>query len=68
MLLEAGFEPEPTLRTWKERGWLLIDRSSGKARHRARVEAENPWLIAITRPAVEEVEGERGNKGGTENA
>src|SRR5207302_703533 len=39
------------------RGWLLTDRSSGKARHRCRVGSVNAWLIAIDRAAIEQVEG-----------
>jgi len=66
LLEEGGFEPEPILRTWKERGWLLLD-AEGKPRHRARIECENPWLIAITRGGIEEVAGEQGNNEGTEN-
>lgn len=56
VLAEGGFEPDPVVRGWKERGWLLIDASSGKARYRARVGEENPWLVAVNRQAIDEVE------------
>jgi hypothetical protein len=57
VLAGAGHEYEPTVQTWKDRGWLLTDRSSGKARHRCRVGEANAWLIAVGRAAIEEVEG-----------
>lgn len=56
ILLEAGFEPEPVIRTWKDRGWLMTDNHSKKARYRARVEGEASWLVAITREAIDNLD------------
>ena len=54
---QGGFEQAAILRMWRDRGWLLRDQASGKYRRRARIESTNPWLIAVRRQAIEEVEG-----------
>jgi hypothetical protein len=60
VLAEGGFEPEAVVRAWRDRGWLLVDPSDKKARHRARVGAEMrpAWLVAPTRAAIDAVDGE----------
>ncbi len=57
VLTEGGFEFDAVIRSWREREWVLVDTSSGKARHRARIGQDNCWLIAIRMDAVRQVEG-----------
>ncbi len=64
VLTEGGFEFDAMLRSWRERGWVLVDASSGKARHRARIGQENHWLIAIRMEAVRQVEGAEADEDG----
>lgn len=52
ILADAGHDYEAAVRTWRDRGWLHVDPSSGKARRRVRVEKQEPWLIALTPAAV----------------
>jgi hypothetical protein len=58
ILVETGYEYEPTVQGWKDRGWLLIDNSdAAKLHHQATLDGEKPRLIAITREATVTVNG-----------
>ena len=57
VLTAGGFECDAVLRSWRDRGWLLVDPGSNKAMHRARIGQENCWLIAIRMEAIRQVEG-----------
>ena len=57
VLTSGDFEFDAVLRTWRERGWILVDASSDKARHRTRINGQNAWVIAIGMEAVREVDG-----------
>ncbi len=61
VLKQAGFEPDPILRSWRDRNWLLVDKASNKSRYRARIGKNNAWLVGITFRAVQEVEGHAGD-------
>lgn len=56
VLESAGYEPEPILRLWRDRGWLKLD-PDGK-QHRARVDGDSARLVAITREAIDQVNGD----------
>jgi hypothetical protein len=64
VLTEGGFEFDAVLRSWCDRGWLLVDPGSNKARHRARIGKEDCWLIAIRREAIRQVEGAETSENG----
>ena len=58
LLRDARIEPNPTIRTWRDRGWLRTDAaSSGTVRNQlsAKVGKEVVRLYALTRAAIEEV-------------
>ncbi len=57
VLTEGGFEFDAVLRSWRDRGWLLVDPGSSKPRHRARIGQEDCSLIAIRMEAIRQVEG-----------
>lgn len=58
ILKDAGYEYEPTVQGWKERGWLLVDKSDKTGlHHQATLEREKPRMIALTRTAITEVTG-----------
>src|SRR5205085_387182 len=47
ILTDGGYEYEPTVQGWKDRGWLLVDRSDKtKLHHQATLDGEKPRLIA----------------------
>lgn len=50
ILRVAGFDPDATLRTWEERGWLQI--TKGRRQYRARVDGSPVWLVAVKREAI----------------
>jgi hypothetical protein len=52
---QSGFESAAVEKLWTDRGWLL--RSRGKPRYRTRIAADHPYLVAIRRSAIQEVEG-----------
>jgi putative DNA primase/helicase len=55
-ILEAGgFEPEPVKRLWLDRTWLKV--SKGKHQYRTRIGNAMPYVVAIKRTAIEQVEG-----------
>jgi hypothetical protein len=58
ILENAGFEYEPTIRTWKDRGWLQTD-SEGKPRYKIRFGGESVWVVAITGNAIESLKTEK---------
>jgi len=55
ILQAGGFEPEPIKRLWLDRGWLKV--SKGKHQYRTRMGNELPYVVAIKRTAIEQVEG-----------
>lgn len=55
VLREFGYKSESVLEGWKHRGWLDIGPSS-RYQKRMRILGENPYLVVIRRPAVEEAE------------
>ncbi len=60
VLREGGFDPDATIRTWKDRGWIEVDaESEGKGRNtkRVRIGKEPCRLVAIKREAIEEMDG-----------
>lgn len=60
VLREGGFELEPVLRTWRDRGWLKqSEEKTGVTRSRVKVRigSRSDWVVAVTRSAVEEAEG-----------
>ena len=52
ILEEAGFEREPTVRTWRDRGWLDADEKGGKIQKHVRLDGENPRQYVIKREAI----------------
>jgi putative DNA primase/helicase len=64
VLKEGGFDPDATIRTWKDRGWIEVDSEGvghGRNTKRVQVGKELARLVAIKRAAVEELQG--GEKG-----
>jgi hypothetical protein len=58
VLTAEGFDAEAVVRTWRDRGWLLVDPSDRRKRyHQAMVGNSKANLICFTRQAVEAVEG-----------
>lgn len=60
LLRDGGFDPVSTIRHWKERDWLVVDRESdGTTRSQlsTRLGAEKVRLVAISRQAVDTVMG-----------
>ncbi|MBL8795239.1 MAG: DUF927 domain-containing protein [Planctomycetia bacterium] len=58
VLQEGGFDYEAVVRTWRDRGWLLVDKAEDKKRyHQALVGDHRRKLICLTRKAVEALEG-----------
>lgn len=57
VLRAGGYDAAATVRMWRDRGWILVDRSSGKSRHRARVDGEHAWLVALRREVIEPIIG-----------
>ena len=56
VLREYGFEPEPILRTWRDRGWLRV--SPHRRLYRCRVDGRSSEdLVAIERQAIDELLG-----------
>ena len=59
ILREGGFEPQSSIRSWKDRGWLqCTTESSGAIRttYRTRIGSESCRVVAITSAAVQEAE------------
>ena len=56
ILRDCGYEPEAILPTWLERQWLDIEEGRRGYTKRFRVGGQKPYLIAIKRTAIEEVE------------
>lgn len=59
ILNEGGFEHDSTVRTWKDRGWLLTDKDpDGTVRtgRRTKVGVELPRLLVIRRDAIDAAE------------
>jgi putative DNA primase/helicase len=54
LLTDAGFEPEAVIRTWQDRGWLLVDKT--RRQKQVRLDGEPTWTVAIRRSAIEERE------------
>ena len=57
VLKAGGFDVAATIRSWGDRGWILLDHSSGKRRHRTRIGEESAWVVAIRQEAIREVVG-----------
>lgn len=55
VLRDFGFEPEPILRSWRDRGWLRV--SPGRRLYRARVDGVLEELVAVERRAIDELLG-----------
>lgn len=58
ILTDGGFVASSTLRSWKERGWLLCDSEKDgtqRSTHKVRLNGDDERLIAIKRNAMEEV-------------
>jgi putative DNA primase/helicase len=55
VLESGGFDPEPIRRGWADRHWL--QQTPGRSTYRTRIGSENTYVVAITREAVEAVEG-----------
>lgn len=55
LLRQFDFESEAVIRSWYDRGWLLT--SSGRRKKQVRLEGEQINLTAISRSAIEEMEG-----------
>jgi hypothetical protein len=51
ILKAGGFEPEPILRSWFDRNWLLV--TEGRRQLRMRVGEENSWLVALDLEKIE---------------
>jgi hypothetical protein len=61
VLKEGGFDPDSTVRSWKDRGWLEVDaEGEGKGRNTKRVQVGKALarLVAIKRQAVEDLDGD----------
>lgn len=58
VLEEGGFDQEAVVRTWRDRGWLMVDPSDDKQRyHQALVGEGKRRLICVTRKAIEGLDG-----------
>lgn len=59
LLQEGDFEPESTLRTWRDEKWLAVTKEKKRTRFevKKRVGDTTPWLIAVKRTAIEQVRG-----------
>ena len=55
ILVAGGFEPEPIKRLWFDREWLKV--SKGKHQYRTRIGNLTPYVVAVKRTAIEQVEG-----------
>ena len=58
ILQETDFEPESTLRTWRDRGWLDIAESDKQKRFTKQkwVFGKKSWVIIIKREAIKQVD------------
>ena len=59
VLRDGGFEPDSTIRTWRDRGWLKTNKEragADRSRYRIKLGRESPWMVAITREAIESLE------------
>lgn len=59
VLREGGFEPDPTIRTWFDRGWLKTSKEGGgtrRSRYKMKVDGESVWMVAIKYEAVESLQ------------
>jgi hypothetical protein len=60
VLRDCGYEPEAILLTWLERKWLDVEEGRRGYTKRFRVNGDKPYLIAIKRTAIEELERQSG--------
>lgn len=51
VLEDGGFEVDPSIRTWKDRGWLKVD--GGRNQHKVKIVGEATWVVAVTRKGIE---------------
>lgn len=59
ILHEGGYEPESTIRNWRDRNWLKLTKDRDgtiRTRCKFRIGEETPWLIVITKEAVKAAE------------
>jgi hypothetical protein len=56
ILRESGYDTDAVISSWKDRGWLLIDKSDTTGRyHQVSLEGQRPRVVAIRRHAFEQV-------------
>jgi hypothetical protein len=68
ILADAGFDPASTLRTWKDRGWIMTTPEANgvmRGRSKAKLGKHSVWLVKITRRAAAQVEDGAGPLGTT---
>ncbi len=58
LIEQAGHDPESTLRTWRDRGWLNLGSDKKRLTRKMRVQSVLHWLVSINRQAIEAVQGE----------
>jgi len=64
VLRDGGYDPEATVRTWFDRGWLKVsEEESGKRRreYKTRIGETNSWLVAILRTAIDGLDADAGS-------
>lgn len=52
-LTRAGFAYEALLRSWRDRGWLLVDTDRSRLMRRVRLGGERPWMVCIRKEAAD---------------
>lgn len=64
VLRDGGYDPESTVRTWFDRGWLKVsEEESGKRRreYKTRVGNTSSWVVAILRTAIDGLDADTGS-------
>ncbi len=53
LLEKGGFDPEATIRTWRDRDWLETHGDRKRYTRNIRIRGEKTWAVVIKRSAVE---------------
>ena len=53
VLKEEGFDVEATLRVWRQRGWIEVDRDGMRFTKSMRIDGQRAGVICITRTAID---------------
>lgn len=55
VLQDAGFEFDPILRAWRDRGWVVQD-ADNRARHKVRIAGGSVWVVGIPYTTMQALE------------